>query len=147
MYRTMASAKMGVTKQTRLSSRHMLLWKSWKCVMLVVDEVAGQRAEAQKDLLRVWNEKDRSASGWTPRSIANEGWDMFDHNDLFVLFAGMLLFCNRLVFVQVWTLFVKISSLKGLALFCYGTWEHLCICNCSILCSFSLSKLLFSINK
>lgn len=31
--------------------------------MLVVDEVAGQRAEAQKDLLRVWNEKDRSASG------------------------------------------------------------------------------------
>lgn len=36
-------------------------------------------------------------------------------------FAGMLFFCNRLVFVQVWTLFAKISSLKGLALFCYGT--------------------------
>ncbi len=31
--------------------------------MLVVDEVAGQRAEAQKDLLRAWNEKERSTSG------------------------------------------------------------------------------------
>lgn len=64
MYRTVASAKMGVTKlYTDTLKLTLLLWKSWKCVMLVVDEVAGQRAEAQKDLLRVWNEKEMSASG------------------------------------------------------------------------------------
>lgn len=108
------------------SSSYMLLWKSWKCVRLVVDEAAGQRAETQKDLLRVGKEK-QSASGWTPRSVDNE--DVWPQQpacfltEWFLSTVGLCLCMSE----DVYRMCIGI-------LFWYTPWEHLYLHSCSIMC-------------
>jgi len=109
------------------SSCYKLLWKSWKCVRLVVDEMAGQRAETQKDLLRVGNENQRSASGWTHGSVDTEDRDVWPQQPacFFVLFfARFLFFYKKFVFVHAWRLSIillcYVRTHLYLQLFYYG---------------------------